>query len=65
MVDTADVTQLRNTSLALLIVKFQPKAKVQTSVLALGVDIVFPLPQQEEQPPTKIYQKVMYSKYKI
>ena len=52
MVETAVVTrQLCNISLALQIVKLQPKAKVQTSVLGLGVDIVFPLPQQEEQPP--------------
>ena len=53
MVVTAYVTQLCNVSLALQIVKLQPKVKVKTSVLGLGVDIVFPLPQQEEQPPPK------------
>ena len=51
MVETAVVRrQLYNISLALQIVKLQPKAKVQTSVLGLGVDIVFPLPQQQEYP---------------
>ena len=36
---------------------FSPKSKVQTSVLGLGVDFVFPLSQQqeeqEEDPPPK------------
>ena len=50
MVETAVVTrQLCNISLALQIVKLQPKAKVQTSVLGLGVDFVFPLSQQEQE----------------
>ena len=40
MVDAADVTQLCNVSLALQIVKLQPKAKVQSSVMGLGVDTV-------------------------
>ena len=53
MVATAVVRrQLCNISLALQIVKLRPKAKVQTSVLGLGVDIVFPMPQHEEQPPS-------------
>ena len=54
MVETAVVRrQLYNISLALQIVKLQPKAKVQTSVLGLGVNIVFPLSQQKEQHPPK------------
>ena len=55
MVETAVYRrQLCNISLALQIVKLQPKAKVQTSILGLGVDIVFHLPRQEEQPPPNL-----------
>ena len=49
--------QLCNIGLALQIVKLQSKAKVQTSVLGLGVDIVFPLPQQKQQTPQKIFRR--------
>ena len=54
MVDTAVFMQLRNIRLAMQIVKLQVKAKFQTSVLVLEVDIVFFLPQQEKQPSPKV-----------
>ena len=41
----------------LILSNSSPKSKVQTSVLGLGVDFVFPLSQQQEQeqqPPPKI-----------
>ena len=62
MVETAVVRrQLYNNSLALQIVKLQPKAKVQTSVLGLGVDIVFPCHNKKNNTHQNLSEEV-YSK---
>ena len=43
------------------IVKLQSSLTVQSKTVGLGVDFVSPLSQQEQQePPTKIYQRVYY-----